>query len=338
LTANAVRNGRDAEAPWRSGVGPLVMLMKSCERWRHQYRQRRYMVHLTEKELQQRAKDVFLNLLVLTEENKIGFPPIDDEGSYWMVRWADILEEFVLRYGPYPAGFKKGFIKEVRIPRPDDPLAPKAAQVVKSLDRSQLKPGTFLVKYGKAEHLRQAFEKGVIRIAPAASMDDPSLNPAIRDRELEVYVQPPPSEMKLHAYDGKTGKPKGVFNPVGNRVRRTSRTNYYVYCLSGALAPRLFIDFDYDSFLIFAEPAAFVKNLLQAVEAKLPKWTGAGMPVKYYDPLNSRLEDIDIFSQKHFRFAYQKEYRIIWLPPREANDLQPVIVELGSLEGSVQVH
>jgi hypothetical protein len=190
-----------------------------------------------------------------------------------------------------------------------------------------------LVKYGKAKHLRAAFEKGVIRIAPAASMDDPSLNPAIRDRELEAYVQPPPSEMTLHAYDGKTGKPKGVFNPIGNVIRRASRTNYYVYCLSGALAPRLFIDFGYDSCLIFREPAAFVGNLLQAVEAKLPKWTGAGMPVKYYDPLNSRLEDLDVFSQKHFRFAYQKEYRIIWLPPREANGLQPVIVELGSLEG-----
>jgi hypothetical protein len=48
---------------------------------------------------------------VVTEENKIGLPPIDGEGHHWMVTWTHVLEEFVLRYGPYPAGFDEGFAR-----------------------------------------------------------------------------------------------------------------------------------------------------------------------------------------------------------------------------------
>jgi len=45
--------------------------MKRHEMWRGQYRSRRYIEHLTDEEVRQRAKDVFLNMLVITEEAKI---------------------------------------------------------------------------------------------------------------------------------------------------------------------------------------------------------------------------------------------------------------------------
>ena len=193
--------------------------------WRAQYRTRRYMEHLTEEELQQRAKDVFLNQLVLTNEAKIGLPPINAEGQYWMIQWTHILEEFVIRYGPYPSGFTSGFMKDLSIPRPDVPLAECAAKAVRGREIAQ---GTYFAKFGKAQYLKQAFKNGEIRIAPAASYSDPSLNPVIRDEELELTIQPPPSEFRMEIIDPTTGEKKGDISPIGNKITTSSQTNYYI--------------------------------------------------------------------------------------------------------------
>lgn len=74
--------------------------MKRHEMWRGQYRSRRYVEHLADDEVRQRAKDVFLNMLVITEEAKIGLPPINPESTCWMILWTHVLEEFVIRFGP----------------------------------------------------------------------------------------------------------------------------------------------------------------------------------------------------------------------------------------------
>ncbi len=85
--------------------------MKRHEMWRMQYQARRYMEHQSVDDIGQRVRDVILNQMILTEESKIGLHPINEEGVYWMVMWTHLLEEFSIRYGPYPAGFDKGFIK-----------------------------------------------------------------------------------------------------------------------------------------------------------------------------------------------------------------------------------
>jgi hypothetical protein len=311
--------------------------MERHERWRTAYRASRYMEHLTESEVQQRAKDIFLNLMVLTEENKIGLPPIDAEGCHWMVLWTHILEEFMIRYGPYPAGFENGFITDLRTPRPDSPLATKAAQVVKAADLKELQPGSFLVKYGKYQYLEAMCEAGSIRIAPAASYDDPSLNPAIRDQELELYIQPPPFAMRLEVIDHKTGKPKATFNPIGNKITKSANTNYFVYCLSTVLVPRLFLDFDADACVIITKPKDFIEQLVYAFEKRMPGWTAVGTPVNYIDPLHVRLNALDIFCQKHFRYTYQKEFRAIWLPSEPITKLDPVFVDMGKLADSCRL-
>jgi hypothetical protein len=166
----------------------------------------------------------------------------------------------VIRCGPYPAGFENGFITDLRIPRPDSLLATKAAQVVKAANLKGLQPGSYLIKYGKHQYLEAMCEAGSIRIAPAASYDDPSLNPAIRDQELELYIQPTPLAMRLEVIDHKTGKPKATFNPIGNKITRSANTNYFVYCLSTVLVPCLFLDFDADACVIITKPADFIER------------------------------------------------------------------------------
>lgn len=302
--------------------------MKRYEMWRMQYRARRYMEHLTEQELEQRVRDVLLNQMVLTEENKIGLPPINGEGEYWMIMWTHLLEEFLIRYGPYPAGFNRGFIKDLKIPDPRSPLASKACAEVKRL---QIVPDKYVFKYGKFKWLEQIYNEGVIRISPAAFYNDPSLNPAIQDEELELFIQPHPSEIKLEVIDPKTGKSKGFISPIGDKITKKSETNYYVYCMSSVWTPRLFLDFDAETCLIIKKPNIFFEKTLTAFEKQNLGWVGTAKKVTYLDPLNSTLKQIDIFSYKHFRFSYQKEIRLIWLPPKSVKELDHQYLELGSL-------
>lgn len=114
--------------------------MKRHEMIRLQYRARRYMEHLSDQELENRAKDILLNQFILTEENKIGPHPINEEGEYWMTVFTHLLEEYVIRFGPYPAGFPRGLINQVRIPDPRLAAASKACEVVKML---KTKPGKY---------------------------------------------------------------------------------------------------------------------------------------------------------------------------------------------------
>lgn len=287
------------------------------------------MEHLKEDELQQRAKDVFNNMLLLNEESKISLPKISRETEKWMILWTHVLEEFVIRFGPYPAGFKNGFMKNVRIPDPRSVLAPKAANAVKT---TSLPSGEYLFKYSKSIYLKQAINEKKIRISPASSYDDPSLNLAIRDKELELSINPSPSELKMKAYDGKTGEYKGDISP-SNFVHTTrSKTNYYVYCLSLSFSPRLFLDFDADACLIIRKPSEFQEKILSAFEAKVQNWSGVGQKVCYIDPLNCPIGDIDVFSSKDFRYAYQREYRFIWLPSTPVQGLDHVFIEMPDIE------
>lgn len=308
--------------------------MKRQELWRQQYREKRYMSHLDDDELRQRAKDVCLNILVLTDQTKIGLLPIANTDDYWIELWTQVLEEFKIRFGPYPAGFTNGFIKDVAIPDPSSPLASKAAAAI----QQHLLSGHYLVKYGKNRHLGDTLKSGALRISPASFYKDPSLNPAVRDDELQLSVQPHPSQCRIKAVSHKTGQP--IFAPEHVRkftYTEKSRTDYYVYCLSSNLAPRLFLDFDADACVVITHPHSFLNRLLAAFKNLFPNWLSNAIPVKYIDPLNTPAGSFDVFSYKHFRYAYQKEFRVIWLPPSPINNLQHVYLELGNLQDCCQL-
>jgi hypothetical protein len=287
------------------------------------------MEHLKEDDLQQRAKDVFNNLISLDEESKISLPKLSSETEKWMILWKHVLEEFAIRFGSYPSGFTTGFIKNARIPDPRSPLALKAADAVKT---TSLPQGDYFFKYGKSKYLKQALNEKRIRIAPASSYDDPSLNPAVRDKELELSIYPLPSEVKMKAYNGKTGKYKGDIHPKDLIYTKRSKTNYYVYCLSLSFAPRLFLDFDADACLVIRKPAEFEETILSIFESKMKDWSGVGQRVVYIDPLNCSMADINVFSSKHFRYAYQREYRFIWLPPNPEQILDDIFIEVPNIE------
>ena len=313
---------------WRDGHVESGTRMERHMAWRTQYRRRRYLQYLSEDELIQRFKDVMCNQTVLTEDLKIGLHPIGQLGEFWMIMFTHILEECVMRKYKYPAPFAY-HVSDAQIPKYDWPgLSTAVAQI----NKLALDPGTFLVKFGKAKYLRRSFEMGVIRIMPASFYTDPSLNQAIKDSELQIHFFGLPSEVKLEVFDGKTGKPKGRMRPNGNlRYTLEARSDYYVYCLSSAFSIRLFGDFEADSCLIIRRPD-FMVRVAEEFNRAQAGWECIAGNVDYYDPLNVKGSELGVQFSKHFRFAYQQEFRMVWLPPDPRTLLEPVVLEMGSLE------
>ena len=175
-------------------------------------------------------------------------------------------------------------------------------------------------------------ETGEMRIAPASIYNDSSLNPAIRDEELKLIVEYHPSNIKLEHYDSKNKKIMQI-HPTGNLIKTIeSSTNYYVYCISKSYEARLYEDFEADSCLVIKDVNRFINAVATAFFEQVSKqWSCSAGLVKYIDPLLCPIKNIDVFFSKHFRYWYQSEYRMIWLPPKAEKEILPVFIKIGDM-------
>jgi hypothetical protein len=297
------------------------------EFYERQYRARRYLEHASDEELEQRLRDIMANMTGLNEAGQMSFLVGERQFEHLNMLFTHVLTEHQMR----GRGFSANIMNNVMLPNATAPDIPKSVLALEG--RTLPKAGTYLVKLGKEEHIRNALEKGAIRVSPASSYDDPSLNQAIRDAELELEVHAHPSEVKMEVYDGSSGALKAPLQPFGNvTYTLRARTNYYTYCMSAVYDYRLFDDFGYDSCLVITKPREFIKRLIAGFRRIMPDWNGFAVPVSYYDPYNTTVEELNVFFCKHFRFAYQKEARIIWLPPAPVTSLKYIDLQLGSLK------
>tara|TARA_R110001583_G_C5558663_1_gene400980 strand:+ start:110 stop:982 length:873 start_codon:yes stop_codon:yes gene_type:complete len=282
------------------------------------------MEHLSKEGIEARTKDILTNMMTLSEKGQISLHGLSKIGEFWMVKWTHVLEEFVLRYGPYPNGFTNGFIKDVSFVNPSHPEPPKAKV---ALDKLGGIPAGCLFKFGKSEHLNDMFHHGRIRISPASYYDDPSLNQAIRDDELSMTIEAHPSSVKITNSKGES------IEPIGNvSFRIESKTNYYVHCFASNYTYREYDDFEANACIVIKNPEAVLGKIISTFEEEIPGFICYAESVRYIDPLQSKKDDVELFLSKHFKYSYQNEFRIIWIPGTEVKMLDPVFIEIGSME------
>ena len=187
-------------------------------------------------------------------------------------------------------------------------------------------------KFGKRDHIRSAFERGVLLINPASSYDDPSLKPAQADKELQHATVTPNEVLKLTIY---------VLNSQGNDVeapvqkkelfRYMMVPDFYVWCCGLGYDARLFREFGYDAVLVVRDKNKFRDRLAAAVLDKVPSAALTDGPLHYYDPYTTPLEQLTPIFSKDIRYLYQNEYRFAWKVP-DGKPLEPFLVELGPLD------
>lgn len=310
------------------------MLIKRSELWRQQYRNRRYLQYVNDKDLEQRLRDITCNFFVLYENGKIGPRHVNKGESYWIEVFTHILEEYSLR----GTGLPPNVLKEARLPKATYPAIPKS---VAAVEGRILDPGRFLIKYGKTQYLKQMLNEGFIRISPTSKYNDSSLNTAIKDDELTMTVYGLPSETTMQVIDKETNKPIGdPLKAIGNiSYTNTFPTDYYVYCTANVYDHRLFQDFEADSCVIINNPSVFKELLEQSIKKIHPEWLMFNGIVEYFDPFNTKGSEYVIPFAKHFRYAYQYEYRFAWVPPpgKIFNLLPFIELNLGSLRGIAEL-
>lgn len=282
------------------------------------------MEYLSREELVDRTKDVLANMTTLTEKGQLGLHGLDEVGQYWMIIWTQVLEEFVLRYGPYPNGFTDGALKDAPIVNTTYPEPPSSKIAIDEI--GGIKPNQ-LYKFGQYEHLIEMIKRGRIRIAPASCYSDPSLNKAIRDDELSIQVQKRADRISIKNIEGEKIP---AFGSV--RYKLTSNTNYFVHCFAAGYTYREFNDFEANACVVISEPRTLFKRMMRAARKALPDFDGFASHVKYIDPMNCEPESVDIFFAKHFKYSYQNEVRVIWLPNNPIDNLDPFFIEIGGME------
>jgi hypothetical protein len=301
--------------------------MPRHEAWRLAYREHRYCQHLSRQELNRRVRDVFLRMLTLTPEAKIGVLGVDPEGIRWMELWTHVLEEMALRFGPYPSGFTREILHNEPFPDFAGELAARAASRLEHLRGTNV-----AIKFGKPEHMQALYEHGALRIQAASFYRRPDHNGAIRDDELAL-------DISLHL-DRETilkivSNPQDV--PAAQLSQRidvsfASKTDYWLYCVTTAVAPRLFVDFEAHACVVIKDLRRFTHAMRQVVAPKVGRAQLKSGAVVYVDPVLPQTGMIDVPMSKHFRYSHQQEHRFVWLPNEPAHSLPHLDVELGSLE------
>lgn len=305
-----------------------MALITRHELWRRQYRERPYIKHLSDTELEERFKDIFNLLITLNSDGKIGARAGKDLDKVMWEKQTHILTEMEDRHGPFPNGFTNGFVKEANIVQPTFPLPPKSKTAIDAI--GGILAGS-IYKFSKKKYINEMYQEGKFRIAPASYYNDPSLNAAIRDDELVFSGSIFPglkSFIKLYPTSPSYGR-------IEYSVK--ARTNYYVTCFASNYTYREFSDFDADACLVIKNPRAFTDRLIRAGTQTLSDHEGFAGSVKYLDPLLCDPTKIDVNFAKHFKYSYQNEYRIIWAPIEPKVVLEPIYVEIGSIADIAEI-
>jgi hypothetical protein len=291
--------------------------------WRGSYQMHRYLVDLTDEELNERYSSLLRNKAFFSSARNLQHKPYNHWSSfwYWARREEETEEEFRFR----------------RISPPSLPLG--VSDACRNVSVPTLHPAkSVIVRFGKDSWLRSGFEKGQFRLKHACGYLDSGLNDAQRDDELTASMFTPGRSATIIWPDGSKTKPLGKMT-----YQRTTSLESYILCATTEFDPWLFHYFEGDACLVIHDLDAFRHRIDAAFNRILPGYMGAEFCLAYIDEHNSNavllkgddrsaIPDYRPILTKSFRFAYQKEFRFVWgAPPGARRTPAHISVEVGSL-------
>jgi len=300
----------------------MKIFVPPFEEWKDRYRQNPYLRGQSVEVLQDRFRYLFENIMSLRCDGKAVFNWFGDKDHMYLLQaFVDTYEELKTR-GWKSSDLPQDFLSsmEAGIPKPTYPNP--APGVLPYSKRRVQAPGR-LFKYGQEKYLGQLVSHGILRICHASKYNDPSLNSAIKDNELEFTLLPKPGDVKVETLEGEPID----MQVIGFTIRHP--VDYYVSCFSRRFAPRLFGDFGADCCVVIYDPKAFLEELCTRLAEKIPMREIRGYRVHYLDPHNPQGKGMPIIPfTKHIRFTYQAEFRIAAHPWETSPTLEEIDLEL----------
>lgn len=303
------------------------------EAWKAQYRLRPYLANAPESELQDRLEYILRNVLTISPEGKIEYARPEHGRAIWLHKTSDLNQELWRR--------NREPIKPQDFPGMM-PFDNEALALVKRNAALAKYVGVAPVfgRYDDLQYARQLRRFGVLRIRPASDFENAALGHARHARELSLETVTAPCDYDL----GLVGEEIRRRYPERQWIRYVCHkpSDFYMYCLTTSFDFRYFLDFTMDpskrpTCLLIRDQDEFRERIISAAKKDLPGWTIKFGPVQYVEPysLGERITwaGQDIYFFKHHRHLYQREHRLVCIPPVGAPDkLTPRFLTLGSLK------
>lgn len=225
-------------------------------------------------------------------------------------RWHRLFRHVVdemFRRGQPPVPHNRDPTVEEAVLFPDKELCRRAAEAV---SEHGIRPGR-LVKYGKANDMKELYERGCVYMNSASFYDQPGRhNQAVYDRErVSIYKGAVARQSGRRKYVRQedfrinplqTKDPDKTFLPLFRAPDATdgevvafeigTKSDFWLYCLSGSLIPRLFSDFGADACVVL-DRQEFINRVAKAWRESAPRSAELSFgPVEYTDPLGAYSE------------------------------------------------
>lgn len=297
--------------------------MSRSDWWRHEYVSNPYLLGYPDDRLALRFHDVFVNNTELSPQGLIGILPVDKDDQF-IRKFTHLLEEYDVR---------GGLPKFNDIPREKIDYFADGGPIATRIFADYVQPESpILVKYGRRKFLEPMLREGVIRISPASYYGNASHNAAIQDDEVSRIFCIPSWRERV---DGKT-----YANIRGHRMEYGEDDiilplvfdDYYLFSLCDHIYYRMPTDFGADAAIVIRDPVKFTQRVISNFLAANPEWEPIEGPVTYYDPYldytKFRLPEM----AKPFGYSYQREVRIVFKQRQPVATLEPVFLNIGSME------
>ena len=357
IQSRALREVRESDVSTTieySGPGPLSdpvfrKHFNEAGDWAHEYSENRYLRFEERVELNQRYQDLMTNITILTN---VGAVDLTNE-KHWHRLFRHVVHEMFMRgQPPVPHNFDPAVEKAILFP--DKELCERAVAAVSEHPMR----GDRLVKYGEANKMRRLYERGHVYMNSASYYDQRERhNQAVYDRERvsvckgavvqksgqqtylrgqDVYADLRLLKMPGHEFLSLFQAP-GATKEQFVAFECETVSDFWVYCMSETLIPRLFADFEADACVVL-DRQAFIHRVVEAWRRSVPE---EGEPsfgsVKYDDPVGVYADwSMDSpgtnYFTKTFRYAYQREFRFVGLPKSHSENLRHIEFEIGPLD------
>ena len=323
--------------------------------WQREYQNNSYCRFESRKDLHQRWQDIYVNTQVLTPSGDLTLT----RDASWYRLSQHVLDELFARGQPMSATNMHPSVDSAT-PFIDERLCKKAAEVV----AAQGSHDQVFVKYGQFDHMKDLYERGIVWISSADDLNQQTHNQAVRDDERSFVVKG-----GIHPIDStggvatsrsfftKQNAPEDFSRLVrqgdiqfvrmfdapeleldqGMELRVRMGTDYWTYCLSELLDPRMFSDFEANACLII-KMKPFFERLVRMMRFVKPGAQFGFGRVTYDDPLGAYTTTRPAYVSpervpmtKLFRYAYQREIRFVWLPTAPKEKLGSFELPIGPL-------
>lgn len=265
------------------------------EVWEFEYRVTPYLKNLPLEMLMRRYVDLVRNFNYLVSVDRYAIPSLSFLSSwYWHRKEHQTRLELHSRRIQPPVAPPQPVFRQRLCSEPSRPKSPNAGDV--------------LYKYVSERWAKDLFLTGETRLSSAGYYARLDGDEARQDDELQKRNSLFGQTVTVTSADGRN------IPVIGDVTVAHQGPDYYMFCVACDWDARLFDEFEVDRCIVITNTDAFADRISSATAEKLDGWHFHHNPVEYFDPYEQHLGGyIDHAMAKDFRFAYQREYRFIWM-------------------------